>query len=225
MAETINIAAFLIFPYLALTLFVVGHAFRYATDWTHWNAKSSQLLDKSSLRYGISIFHWGVIIVFLGHFGGMLIPQALYDVIGFDTHRHELVARWLGLLSGVLMVFGVFWLLVRRTLRGRIFATTSKNDYFLLLFLLLVSGLGLYNLLFAKYDVLFKVAPWIRSILVLAPRPELMAAAPVSFKLHITLALALLAYSPFTRLVHIWSIPVTYVFRRYVVFRRRAGEM
>lgn len=91
----------------------------------------------------------------------------------------------------------------------------------LLGFLLIVGGLGLYNVIFTHYDILYSVAPWIRSIVILAPEPGLMAPVPLSYKLHILTALGLLAYSPFTRLVHIWSVPVSYIYRQYVVFRRR----
>ena len=35
--------------------------------------------------------------------------------------------------------------------------------------------------------------------------------------------LALFAFWPFTRLVHVWSVPVGYLARPYLVYRRRAG--
>ena len=221
MAEILNSFLFVVFPYLALTVFVVGHAYRYVTDWKHWNAKSSEFLHKNSLKYGITIFHWGALLTLVGHAGGMLIPQRLYDMAGINVPAHELLAYWAGLLAGLLMVPGIVWLLVRRQRQDRIAANTSVNDYILLVFLLIVSGIGLYNVIFTHYDILYSVAPWIRSIVILAPNPELMVPVPISYKLHILAALALLAYSPFTRLVHIWSVPVTYVYRQYIVFRRR----
>jgi len=221
MVDILNNLLFLVFPYLALTVFVVGHAYRYVTDWRHWNAKSSEFLHKDSLKYGITIFHWGALLTLLGHAGGMLIPQRFYDLVGIYAQSHALIAYWAGLLAGLLMVPGVIWLLVRRVGQERIAANTSVNDLFLLLFLLIVSGIGLYNVIFTHYDILYSVAPWIRSIVLLAPAPELMAPVPVSYKLHILAALALLGYSPFTRLVHIWSVPVTYLYRQYIVFRRR----
>ncbi len=221
MADVLNNLLFLVFPYLMLTLFVVGHAYRYVTDWRHWNAKSSEFLHKDSLKYGITIFHWGALLTLVGHAGGMLIPQRYYDMAGVSAHAHELLAYWAGLLAGLLMVPGIIWLLVRRVRQERIAANTSVNDYILLVFLLLVSGIGLYNVIFTHYDILYSVAPWIRGIVTLTPKPELMASVPISYKLHILTALALLGYSPFTRLVHIWSVPVFYIYRQYVVFRRK----
>jgi nitrate reductase gamma subunit len=94
----------------------------------------------------------------------------------------------------------------------------------LLILLLIVGGIGLYNVIFTHYDVLYSVAPWIRGVVTLRPDPTLMAPVPVSYKLHILTALALLAYSPFTRLVHIWSVPVAYLVRSFVLFRRQAAS-
>lgn len=221
MVDILNNLLFLVFPYIALTVFVAGHAYRYVTDWRHWNAKSSEFLHKNSLKYGITIFHWGALLTLLGHAGGMLIPQRLYDLVGIYAHTHEVLAYWAGLLAGLLMVPGAIWLLVRRVGQQRIAANTSLSDGILLVFLLIVSSIGLYNVIFTHYDILYSVAPWIRSIVILAPAPELMAPVPVSYKLHILAALALLGYSPFTRLVHIWSVPVTYLYRQYILFRRR----
>jgi nitrate reductase gamma subunit len=76
---------------------------------------------------------------------------------------------------------------------------------------------------FTHYDVPYSVAPWIRSIVVLAPDPSLIAPVPVSYKLHILTAFALLGYSPFTRLVHIWNAPVSYLYRSCVIFRKSPG--
>ncbi|MCF8036879.1 MAG: respiratory nitrate reductase subunit gamma [Desulfobacteraceae bacterium] len=214
---------FVVFPYIALTVFVFGHAWRYVTDWKRWNAASSQFLHKDSIKGGITIFHWGALLTLLGHAGGMLIPQRIYDVFGVNAAAHNFMAHWAGLVAGMLMVPGVIWLLVRRIRQDRIAANTPVHDYILLGMLLVVSGLGLYNVVFTHYDVLYSVAPWIRSIVILAPQPDLMAPVPVSYKLHIITALVLLGYSPFTRLVHIWSAPVTYLYRSYVIFRKSPG--
>src|SRR6056297_93738 len=220
MTGFLNTLGFVVFPYIVLTVFVVGHAWRYVTDWKRWNASSSQFLHKDSLKGGITIFHWGALLTLLGHAGGMLIPQRVYDLFGVNAAAHNFMAHWAGLVAGLLMVPGVSWLLVRRIRQERIAANTAIHDYVLLVMLLVVSGIGLYNVVFTHYDVLYSVAPWIRSIVVLAPDTALIAPVPVSYKLHILTALALLAYSPFTRLVHIWSAPVTYLYRNYVIFRK-----
>ncbi len=219
--ELFNTLAFMVFPYISLTIFAVGHAYRYATDFYRWNAKSSQMLESETLAYGTTMFHWGVISTLIGHAGGMLIPQRYYDSVGISGQAHTEIAYYSGLAVGTLTVLGLIVMIFRRITYRRVWARTEPNDFILILFLFLVSGIGLYNVLFGHYYVLDTVAPWIRSILIFKPEPELMMPVPPSYKLHIITAFALFAYSPFSRLVHIWSVPVQYLYRSLIVFRRK----
>jgi nitrate reductase gamma subunit len=95
-----NMLAFLVFPYLVLTIFVVGHAYRYIVDPFFWNAKSSEFLEKKNLYPGITLFHWGILLTLLGHAGGLLIPQRLFDISGIDGQMHTHIAYWSGLVAG-----------------------------------------------------------------------------------------------------------------------------
>lgn len=216
-----NTFAFLIFPYLALTSFVVGHIYRYRTDALRWNAKSSQFLQTGTLPLGIVLFHYGVILALIGHAGGLLIPQRTYDLVGISSHTHTLIAHYAGVLVGVPAFIGILLLLYRRIVKTRIRVTTTLNDFVTLALLFLTLGTGLYNVLFGHYDVLYTIAPWLRGVFTLTADPELMRAVPPTYKLHIVSALALIGFAPFSRLVHIWSAPVSYLFRRLVLFRRR----
>ncbi len=220
-----NTIAFVVYPYIMLTLFVVGHPYRYKADLYGWNSRSSELLDKHSLLWGITIFHWGILGTLFGHLGGLLIPQWFLDLFGFTADRHAFVAFGVGLLVGIMAFVGILMLVIRRFSRPRIRVSSRTNDLVVGVFLLIVITAGLYNVIFAHSDeaVLFGVAPWIRSILTLTPDPTLMTDVPPSYKIHILAALGLLGYSPFTRLVHIWSVPLTYVLRRFVIFRKRAA--
>ncbi len=220
-----NIIAFLVYPYLMLTLFVVGHSYRYFADPFRWNSKSSELLDKGSLRIGILIFHWGIIFTFFGHFFGLLTPQWFLDKFGITAHIHETAAISVGMVIGTMASIGLVLLLGRRLLKPRILVTSSLNDIIVLLMLLFVVGWGTFNAFFMRYDVIYTIAPWIRSIVTFSPDPELMRPVPWTYKVHILSALALLGYSPFTRLVHIWSVPITYLVRRFILFRRRVVEI
>jgi nitrate reductase gamma subunit len=220
-----NEIAFVIFPYVALTLFVVGHLYRYSTDLYHWNSRSSELLDKGSLRYGITIFHWGIIITFLGHLSGLLTPQWFLTRIGISAELHDFLALFVGKIVGLMAAVGLTLLLVRRLGRPRIARNSSWNDLAIVVFLLAVVSLGTFNAWVPRCDVLHTVAPWIRSILTFAPQPQLMESVPGTYRIHVIAALAVLAFSPFTRLVHIWSVPIPYLFRRYVVFRRREASV
>lgn len=225
--DTFNMLAFVVYPYLALTIFVVGHPYRYFTDPYNWNSKSSELLDKDSLKYGITIFHWGIIVTFLGHFSGLLTPQYILDAVGINAEIHAFIAVAVGIVVGSLAFVGLILLFGRRLIRRRIFAHTSTNDFVTLALLLFVVTAGLYNALFGGYgtSVLYTVAPWIRGILTLTPDPNLMVDVPWTYKVHILGALTLLGFSPFSRLVHIWSAPFPYLIRSYIVFRRRVAEL
>ena len=219
-----NTLSFLVFPYLALTTFVVGHTYRYIVDPFSWNAKSSEFLEKKNLYSGITLFHWGILLTLVGHAGGLLIPQTIFDMVGISGQAHSRIAYWSGLVFGAVAFVGSILLFWRRITVKRIQATTTLNDYVTLSGLIFVTGAGLYNVVFGHFYVLDTIAPWIRGIVTFRPNPELMLKIPLSYKIHILSAFALLGFSPFSRLVHIWSAPFTYPLRRYIVFRRRVPE-
>ena len=220
-----NTLAFVVFPYLMLTVFVVGHIYRYVTDSLGWNARSSEFLEKKQLFYGATIFHWGILLTLLGHAGGLLIPQKVFDAVGINGDTHTMIAYYTGWLAGGAAFAGSVLLLIRRVTRRRIKATSLVNDYVTLIGLVIVTGLGFYNVVFGHFYVLDSVAPWIRSIVTFLPKPELMLGVPLSYKVHIVSALALLGFSPFSRLVHIWSAPFTYFPRRWILFRRSVADL
>jgi len=212
---------FTVFPYLCLTTFVVGHSYRYVTDRYGWNARSSEFLEKETLFYGSLLFHGGILLTLAGHAGGLLIPQSLFDRVGIDSEAHLSIAYWSGLVVGMAALAGSLLLLRRRLNNPRVKAAGTFNDLVTLGGLCVVVGMGLYNVLFGHFNVLDTVAPWIRGIVTFRPDPDLMRTVPLSYKLHILSALALLAFSPFSRLVHIWSAPVFYFFRSPILFRRK----
>ncbi len=215
---------FTVFPYLCLTTFVVGHSYRYIVDRYAWNARSSEFLEKKALRWGAVLFHVGIILTFAGHAGGLLIPQEHYDLIGITSDIHLAIAHRSGEVVGIAALIGCLLLLWRRLTNRRVRAAGTINDLVTLAALALVIGTGVYNVFFGHYNVLYSLAPWIRGIVFFSPDAELMRPVPLSFKIHVTAAWALLGFSPFSRLVHIWSLPVFYFVRRRIVFRRPSGH-
>jgi len=212
---------FTVFPYLCLTTFVVGHSYRYVTDRYGWNARSSEFLEKDQLFYGSVLFHGGILLTLAGHAGGLLVPQRLFDLVGINSDAHLSIAYWSGLVVGIAALAGSLLLLWRRINNHRVKAAGTVNDLITIGGLVIVVAIGLYNVVFGHFNVLDTVAPWIRSIITFRPDPHLMRTVPLSYKIHILSALALLAFSPFSRLVHIWSAPVFYFFRRQILFRRK----
>jgi nitrate reductase gamma subunit len=223
----LNTLAFLVFPYLALTTFVVGHIYRYVVNPYGWNTKSSELLDKRGLKFGVTFFHWGIIFTLLGHGAGLLIPQRYWDAVGINSQAHTLFATYSGFIVGAMALLGLALLIYRRISKERILATTSLNDFVTLGLLFFVVTTGFANVingLYEHFDILTTIAPWLRGILTLTPDASLMLEVPLRFKVHILAVLTLLGFSPFSRLVHIWSVPLTYLFRRWIVFRRREAS-
>jgi nitrate reductase gamma subunit len=212
---------FTVFPYLCLTTFVVGHGYRYVTDRFGWNARSSEFLEKKALFPGSVLFHWGIVFTFLGHASGLLIPQRVFDFFGIDSQAHLAIAYWSGLAVGLAAFVGVLLLLRRRLTHPRVQAVARLNDTITIGALVIVIGVGLFNVIFGHFNVLDTVAPWIRGIVTFTPDAMLMKEVPLSYKIHVIAAWGLLGFSPFSRLVHIWSLPLTYFFRSHILFRRR----
>ncbi|MFZ0243484.1 MAG: respiratory nitrate reductase subunit gamma [Desulfobacterales bacterium] len=223
--EIADTLVFTVFPYLCLTTFVVGHGYRYVTDRYHWNARSSEFLEKKSLFLGSLLFHWGMVGTFLGHAGGLLIPQKYFDMAGIQAHTHIAIAYWAGLAVGAAAFIGAALLLWRRLTNPRVRAAGSLNDAITIGGLVFVIGLGLFNVIFGHYNVLYTLAPWIRGIVTFTPEAALLREVPFSYKIHVLSALALLGFSPFSRLVHIWSVPIFYFTRRLIVFRRHPASL
>jgi nitrate reductase gamma subunit len=218
--HTLEIFLYIVFPYLCLTVFTIGHAYRYIVDRYNWTARSSEFLEKRTLRLGSILFHWGILLTLVGHAGGLLIPQRIFDSVGISAQSHLAIAYWTGLAAGLAAFAGALLLLRRRLTNARVRAVNTVNDTVTIGALVLVIGAGLFNVAFGHYNVLPTLAPWIRSILTLTPDATLMRDVPLSYKIHLLGALALLGFSPFSRLVHIWSAPLFYFFRSRIVYRR-----
>ncbi len=221
--STIDLVGFVAYPYLCLTVFAVGHAYRYATDRYAWNAHSSELIEKKHLFIGSYLFHFGVLGTLAGHAVGLLVPQTVYDTIGIDSTTHTALAHIAGRVVGTAAFTGALLLLARRLFVRRIRLMSTPSDFATLAGLVLVTGVGTYDVIVGGFNVLDSIAPWIRSILIFQPEPGLMVGVPLRYKLHILAAFTLLAYSPFCRLIHIWSVPVFYLLRRPILFRRRVA--
>ncbi|WP_070120323.1 respiratory nitrate reductase subunit gamma [Bacillus marinisedimentorum] len=214
-----------IFPYLALAVFIGGHIFRYNYDQFGWTAKSSEVLEKKKLRWGSLLFHWGILFVLAGHIMGILIPAGVYEAIGVSEYTYHYIAIAGGLPAGIAAALGLAIFIYRRYTVKRVRRTSSIGDWAALFFLAVVMGSGL-SATFANidshgFDYRTTIGPWFRGLFVLSPDASLMETVPLWFKIHITAAFGLFAAWPFTRLVHFFSIPLRYLRRSYIVYRKR----
>jgi nitrate reductase gamma subunit len=172
------------------------------------------------------MFHFGVLLVLIGHIGGLLVPKSWTEAVGITEHTYHLMAVFLGTVAGVCTVVGMAILIARRRLVGPVFTATTRNDKAMYVVLAGTIVLGLAatvraNLIGGGYDYRETVSPWLRSVLTLRPDAGLMAGVPLDLQAHVLAAFALFAVWPFTRLVHAFSAPVGYLVRPYVVYRSR----
>jgi len=213
-----------IYPYLMLTTFVVGHIYRYNTDQFGWSAKSSEFLEKPLLKWGSTLFHWGIIFAFFGHVAGILVPKWIYPALGITDYMYHLGAIYGGGLFGLITIVGIIILTYRRMSILRIRVHSTLMDWVVGISLLITISLGVYvtiirNTLVETFDYRSTIAPWFRGLLTFSPDPTLMINVPLSYQLHVFFAFLIFGLFPFTRLVHMWSLPLEYLKRSYIIFR------
>jgi nitrate reductase gamma subunit len=228
--STVDILLWLVFPYVCLVILVGGLVWRYRYDKFGWTTRSSQLYERRLLRWGSPLFHFGILVVLLGHVMGLLIPESWTTALGISDHAYHVVAVALGTVAGVCTLAGMAILIYRRRTVGPVFSATTKMDKVMYLVLGTVIVLGLANtaianILGSDYDYRTGLSVWFRGIFYLQPDPALMAAAPIGFQLHAIAAFALFALWPFTRLVHAFTAPVGYLTRPYIVYRSRDAHL
>ena len=219
-----------VYPYIALSVFLLGSLIRFDRDQYSWKSDSSQLLRRGQLRWGSNLFHVGVLFLFGGHSVGMLTPHFVYESFMSAGYK-QLLAMVSGGVFGVLGFVGVTLLLHRRLSDDRIRVNSKTSDIVLLVLLWAQFALGLATIpLSAQHldgSMMLKLAEWAQRIVTFrGGAVELLAEASWIFKAHMFLGMSIFFIFPFTRLVHVWSGFGTlgYVVRPYQVVRsRRVG--
>ena len=214
-------------PYVCIAVFVVGHVWRFRSGKLTWTTRSTQLLERRLLRIGSPLFHLGLLAVIGGHVLGILVPQEATEAVGVSEHTYHVVSVTAGTSAGLAMTLGFAILLYRRTRIPRVRRTTTTADRatYLLLGIVILSGMWAtvgVNLFGGGYDYRETVGPWFRGLFLFDPDPALMSSAPLVYQLHALGAMALYALWPFSRLVHAWSAPISYLRRSPILYRRRS---
>ncbi|MEM0123165.1 MAG: respiratory nitrate reductase subunit gamma [Conexivisphaerales archaeon] len=213
-----------IYPYVAMTIFVVGLIWRYDRDPWGWTSKSSQILERRMLMWGSMMFHWAFMFIIIGHIMGILIPVSFYNSLGVSFSSYHIISFYGGSIAGVIAVLGLVILLARRLMDKRVKATSGVDDYFTLIFLLIIMVSGMlntlgYTLLVGPYDYRLTIGVYVRSLILFRPDVAVITSAPFTYQLHTLLGLLFFAVLPFTRLVHIFSFPLPYMWRKNIVYR------
>jgi nitrate reductase gamma subunit len=230
MRETINYIVFGWYPYFCLTTFLVGSWLRFDREQYTWRSGSSQLLRRRQLAWGSILFHVGVLVIFLGHFGGLLTPIWIFESIGITHGTKQWIAISVGGVAGALAFIGMTLLVHRRLFDSRIRKNSSFGDIAILLILYVQLILGLSTIFVSLQHLdgeeMVKFMTWAQGILILRPGvSSLLLDVHPLFKLHLFLGMTIFLIFPFTRLVHIWSAPIWYIGRRgYQVVRTRRSS-
>jgi nitrate reductase gamma subunit len=214
-------------PYVVLATAAVGTWWRYRYDKFGWTTRSSQIYESKLLSIGSPLFHFGSLMVIMGHVTGLFIPESWTRAVGMSDHLYHLQALLLGAPAGFATLGGIGLLIYRRRTHRPVFLATTRNDKLMYLVLVCALVAGLCCTLTGAtrfgeaHDYRQNVSVWFRSIWMLDPRGDLMAHAAFYYQIHVVIAFALFALWPFTRLVHAFSAPIAYLFRPYIVYRSR----
>jgi nitrate reductase gamma subunit len=227
MENFINHLLFGIYPYIALAVLAIGSVIRFDREPYSWRSGSSQLLRRKQLMVGSVLFHVGVLFIFFGHLIGLLTPIALFDALGISHGAKQLLAIIAGGIAGVAAIIGATLLIHRRFFDPRVRANSSFADNAIILILWVQLALGLATVPISAGHLdgheMVKFMTWAQGIFTFqGDAASHVADAHIIFKLHIFLGLTILLIFPFTRLVHMLSAPVRYLWRGgYQIVRSR----
>jgi nitrate reductase gamma subunit len=226
--STWHIWWWVILPYAAIVVFIVGHIWRWRYDQFGWSSRSTQLQESRLLKWGSPLFHYATFAAIAGHVLGVLVPKSVTDWLGIHETWYQDFSAVAGTAAAIGVLIGGGVLLLRRTTVPRVRATTSAVDYLALILLGIIVILGIYLTLgiqdLSHYEYRNTVGVWFRSLCALHPRPKAIIAAPFMYQLHATAAWAIFIVWPFSRLVHAWSYPLWYLWRPYIVIRSRVAQ-
>lgn len=215
-----------IYPYIAVSICLIGCWIRFDREPYSWKASSSQMLHSKDFRKASLAFHIGIIFVLCGHFVGLLTPESVYHHF-ISTSAKQLLAMVSGGIFGLLCLYGLVMLIRRRMTEPRIRANSSFADIAILFLLLGQLVLGLLSIFVSAGhmdgSVMIKLADWTQSIVTFR---GISGAAQITdvniiYKLHLFLGFTIVLLVPFTRLVHVISAPIWYFGRRYQIVRKR----
>ncbi len=230
MFETVNAIVFGWYPYLCLTVFLLGSLLRFDREQYTWKSGSSQLLRRRQLRWGSNLFHVGILVIFVGHAGGLLTPIWVFDMLGISHSFKQGMAIVIGGVAGGAGFIGIALLAHRRLFDPRIRATSSFGDTAILLLLWAQLVLGLATIFVSLQHMdgheMVKFMNWAQGIVLLRPdAASYVADVHPLFRAHIVLGMTIFLVFPFTRLVHIWSAPIWYLGRPgYQIVRTRFAK-
>ena len=218
-----------IYPYIALSIFLLGSLIRFEREQYSWKSESSQLVYRGNLRLGNILFHIGVLGLFFGHLVGLLTPVAVWDALGVSHSFKQVFAMSAGGVMGSLALIGLLILLHRRLSNDRLAGNPSWRDKLVLLWILATLLLGLSTIFVSAQHLdgheMVLLMSWAQHVVTFrGDAAQFIVEASWVFKLHLFMGMSLFVIFPFTRLVHVWSGfgTAAYLGRAWQLVRPRA---
>ena len=216
-----------IYPYICLAVLLLGSLIRFDREQYTWKSDTSQMLRRGTLRVGSNLFHWGILVVVVGHFAGFLAPHWMVSPF-LSASGHQLLAMVGGGAAGIVSIIGLTMLIHRRLSDTRVRRNSRTWDIVIVLMLgvQLALGLGTVVLSMRHMDgALFEVlTDYVKGVVTFRPGiARLLDGVPLTYQLHILLGFTIFLVTPFTRMVHIWSgfASLAYLIRPYQLVRKR----
>ena len=227
MNTTVHNFLFNVYPYICLSVFLMGSLARFDRDQYTWKSDSSQMLRTGTLRWGSNLFHVGILFLFFGHLVGQLTPHWMYEPF-ISAPQKQMLAIVSGGLAGLICFVGLTLLLHRRIFDPRIRLTSHRTDIAILVILWVQLSIGLSTLPsslshVAEPTTMLRLATYLQGIATFQPNASLVAGIEWHFQVHMLLGMTIFLLFPFSRLVHVWSglASVSYLLRPYQVVRSR----
>lgn len=211
-----DVILFAVFPYVVVAIELVASFWRFFSQGYKFSSLSSEFLESKKLFWGSVPWHYGILVVLLGHFVAFLFPRSI--LLWNSVPVRLLILEVTSLIFGLLAFTGLVMLIYRRATNLRVRAVTSKMDIVVLILLLtqVISGLAIaLTLRWGSSWYAAALVPYLRSLFVFNPNVALMSGMPMLVKVHVINAFLIVGILPFTRLVHFLILPIWYLWRPY----------
>jgi len=148
------------------------------------------------------LFHVSLALLAVGHFGGLVVPGLAQASLGLNEEQFHHLADVAGGAFGILAVVTLLYLLARRLATERLRYISTFGDYVALGLLLLTIATG-NQMRFMGGLELAQARQFVSGLLAFHPGEP---PASAMFRVHLLLVCALLAYIPFSKLVHLGGL-------------------
>lgn len=225
MGNHLDILMFAVLPYASFLMLLLVSIQRYRAQSFTFSSLSSQFLENKRHFWALVPFHYGILVVFVGHLLAFLTPRGI--LLWNSAPLRLYILEVSGLACALLTLIGLIAMVARRLTNAklRVVSTATDGVLFALLFFQILSGIAL--AIFHPWGSSWFAAsltPYLWSLFKVSPDISFVVGLPLLAKLHIINAFLVVGLFPFTRLVHILVIPNPYLWRKPQVVRWYRGD-